>query len=1088
MKALRTISLLFASFSLVACNKPASTAEQKPGDEAPAAIASSAAVATQASNVGKLPDVVSFNEHIQPIFADTCYHCHGPDSGTREPKKEPLRLDRPEYAFAPREDGKPVIKPGDPAGSIMIQLIKEKDEDLRMPPPEAHKEISARQLALFERWIEQGAKYEEHWSFIPPVKAAVPEAKQKDWVKNPIDNFILDTLEQQNFAPNPVENPRRLYRRLSFDLTGLPPLPAAVDTFEKAFATDADKAIADAADAMMASEQGAEHFSRQWLDAIRYADTHGIHIDNYRSIWPYRDWVINAFRNNMPWDQFTIEQIGGDLLPNATLDQIVATGYGRCLPTTGEGGAIADEYFAIYAGDQVATTSAVWLGLSTQCAACHDHKFDPVSQKEFYQMTAFFRNTPMSGLDGNRADHPPNIFVPAMADRARSTTIATEITTEEKNLAARQKTAEADFQRWLTTASVPGATAPDPSLQLHLPLNESDGPFRGTLLGQPYENISPIARRETPIGKALQANAQVLTIGDVGNFSRKDSFSYSTFVFIEGEPTGAVFSRMDIKAGHRGWDFWLEAGKPAAHVIDTYPKKSTKIYAKDPLEANKWHHIAVVFDGSKPNEQYVRMFVNGQQVNHETAQKNVGNDIQSKALFLVGGRTGGDNIGGNVSLQDLRIYNRAISAAEITALSTRMPLETILAMPAEQRTPQQTKALYQFFLAKHDTVGQAILTKIEALKKEQTEINARGAVSLIMQEKPNSEPFAHVLNRGSYADVGDKVGVGVPKVLHPMTDAMPKNRLGLGQWLIDKKNPLVGRVTVNRLWGYLYGTGIVETVEDFGIMGARPSHPKLLDWLAVEFMESGWNYRHMVKLMVTSATYRQSGAVSPEKLERDPLNRLIGRAPRYRLEAEPLRDGILHQANLLVQQVGGPSVKPYQPEGIWEAVAMTQSNTRNYVADTGEKLYRRSMYTLWKRTAPPASMEILNAPSRETFCVRRELTNTPLQAFVTMNDPQFVEAFRQLATLAIQSGSDPTARLQFIAQRLITRDLTAEEITTMQETLAAATKHYTANTEDATKLISIGASKADPQVPVAELASWTIVTNQIFNLDEALTK
>jgi hypothetical protein len=475
-------------------------------------------------------------------------------------------------------------------------------------------------------------------------------------------------------------------------------------------------------------------------------------------------------------------------------------------------------------------------------------------------------------------------------------------------------------------------------------------------------------------------------------------------------------------------------------------------------------------------------------VNHEAPKKNVGNDIQSKALFLVGGRTGGDNIGGNVSLQDLRIYNRAISAAEITALSTRMPLETILAMPAEQRTPEQTKALYQFFLAKHDTVGQGILAKIEALKKEQTDITARGAVSLIMQEKPNSEPFAHILNRGAYADVGEKVSVGVPKVLHPMTDDMPKNRLGLGKWLVDKKNPLVGRVTVNRLWGYLYGTGIVETVEDFGIMGARPSHPKLLDWLAVEFMESGWNYRHMVKLMVTSATYRQSAVVSPEKLERDPLNRLVGRAPRYRLEAEPLRDGILHQANLLVQQVGGPSVKPYQPEGIWEAVAMKESNTRNYVADTGDKLYRRSMYTLWKRTAPPASMDILNAPSRETFCVRRELTNTPLQAFVTMNDPQFVEAYRQLATLAIQSGSDSTARLQFIAQRLITRDLTVEEITTMQQTLDAATKHYTAQAEDASKLTSIGASKADPQVPAAELASWTVVTSQIFNLDEALTK
>lgn len=1075
------------SFSFIlcitACKKTESAAQTK-SDEASAV----ASAPSKLIPVNTLPDVVSFNEHIQPIFADTCYHCHGPDSGTREPKKEPLRLDRAEYAFAPREDGKPVIKPGDPAASTMIQLIKEKDPDVRMPPPEAHKDITPQQLALFERWIEQGAKYEEHWAFIPPTKSALPEVKQKDWVKNPIDNFILAKLEQENFTPNPVENPRRLYRRLSFDLTGLPPAPAAVDAFEKAFAADADQAIADAADAMMATDQGAEHFARHWLDAIRYADTHGIHFDNYRSIWPYRDWVINAFRQNMPWDQFTIEQIGGDLLANPSLDQIIATGYGRCMPTTGEGGAIADEYFAIYAGDQVATTSAVWLGLSTQCAACHDHKFDPVSTKEFYQMTAFFRNTPMSGLDGNNASHPPNIFAPAIADRARAAELAKLIAEQEKLLADRVKNAEADFKQWLTTVAASRGIIADPTLLLHLPLDESDGPIRGTLNGQPYENSAAVQRVSGPTGKALLANAQILTIGDVGNFKRSDSFTYSTFINCEKPATGAVFARMNVKQGFRGWDFWLEAGRPAAHVIDTHPRKSNKIVSNEALTPGKWQHVAVVFDGSKPANQVLRIFIDGKLTAHETVSKSVGDQIQTTAPFVIGARTDTDPVSSSTALQDIRVYNRLLSNEEIAALASRMPLQNILTLPAEQRTPEQTKIIFQYFLANFDVAGKKIRDLIANLKKEDEDIKARGAMTLVMQEKPNSEPTAHILNRGSYMDKGDVVKVGVPQVLHPMTDAMPKNRLGLGQWLVDKNNPLVGRVTTNRLWGYLFGTGIVETVEDFGIMGARPSHPKLLDWLAVEFMESGWNYRHMAKLMVTSATYRQSATISPDKLERDPLNRLLARAPRFRLEAEPLRDGILHQAQLLVPQVGGPSVKPYQPEGIWEAVAMPQSNTRSYTADTGEKLYRRSMYTLWKRTAPAPTMEILNAPSRETFCVRRERTNTPLQAFVTMNDPQFVEAYRQLAGSAIQSGADTVPRLQFIAQRLLARDLSAEEIATMEQTLQSAIQYYKANAAEATKLITQGASKPNPQLPVDELASWTVVTSQIFNLDEALTK
>lgn len=1081
MKRPHTLLLLLASAALTSCSKQTTAQASK---EVSTHTPQSSAVDTATA----LPEVVSFNEHIQPILADTCFHCHGPDSSTREPKKEPLRLDRPEFAFAKREDGLDVIKPGDPKNSTMIQYIKETDPDLRMPPPEAHKEITPRQLALLEKWIEQGAQYEEHWSFVAPKKSTPPSVTNTKWVKNPIDQFILARLEQEKLQPNPTETPRRLFRRLSYDLTGLPPSPADLKAFETAFLLDADKAIAEAADKLLASSEAAEHFARQWLDAVRYGDTHGIHFDNYRSIWPYRDWVIQAFKDNKPWDKFTIEQFGGDLLPAPTLEQKIATGYARCMPTTGEGGAIAEEYYAIYAGDQVSNASALWLGLSTQCAACHDHKFDPISQKEFYEMTAFFRNTPMSALDGNNAEHPPSIYAPALADRPRMAEIEKQLAAQEKQLAERVITAKAEFDAWATSQPAPAPDAPDPSLIFALPLTESEGPLRGTLLGKPFESNTSVQRRTGASGHALVANAQVLSLGDIGNFQRTDSFSYSTFIYVEGKPNGAVFARMNHAEDYRGWDFWLEGGQPAMHIIDNWTSAGTKAVAQEALAPGKWHHVAVVCDGSKPSDQLITIYINGKAAAHTYSARKVGPNIQTAVPFTIGARTGGSNLSATTLIQDLRIYQRALSSEDVANLANRTPIQKILTIAADRRTPEQQEALFQYYLSQHDAKSKELRESMARLKLESESLNSRGAMTLVMQESPGQAPFAHVLNRGSYSDKGEKVGVGVPKVLHPMTPEMPKNRLGLGMWLVDKKNPLVGRVTMNRLWGYLFGTGIVETVEDFGIMGARPTHPQLLDWLAVEFMDSGWNYRQMAKLMVTSATYRQSSTISPEKLERDPLNRLLSRAPRFRIEAEPLRDSILKQAELLTPVVGGPSVKPYQPEGIWEAVAMPESNTRVYQQDSGDKLYRRSMYTLWKCTAPPPSMEILNAPTRELFCVRREISNTPLQAFVTLNDPQFVEGYRQLAQLAMKQSADVTERLQFIAERILARQLQEEEIAAMQKTLRASLKHYQSKAEDAQQLTAIGATKADPAIPVAELAAWTVVTSQLFNLDEALTK
>ncbi|MCW1915555.1 DUF1553 domain-containing protein [Luteolibacter sp. GHJ8] len=1057
----------------------ARTADQTIPAKAPAEVAKPAGPA--------LPETISFNEHVQPVLSEYCYHCHGPDSGTREPKSAPLRLDIEQDAFAVREDGKPVIMKGKPAESRLVQLIHEKDPEKIMPPPASHKTLDAGKIALLEKWIEQGAPYEAHWSFIPPTRSELPEAG-KDWAENPIDRFIAAKLGDAGLKPNPAEDPARFYRRMHLDLTGLPPSPADVAAFEQAAALDPDKAVGEAADKLLAGTESAEHFARHWLDAARYADTHGIHIDNYRAIWPYRDWVVRAFKANMPWDQFTLEQMAGDMLPDRTLDQQVATGFNRCLATTGEGGAISEEYDAIYAKDRVETVSAVWLGLTTGCAACHDHKFDPVSTKEFYSLTAFFRNTPMSALDGNNAEHPPNIFVPLPEDRERWVGVANELNEANGQLAARKEGARADFDAWLAKATIEPTREIDSTLVLHLPLTETAGPIRGLVDGQPREWPANVSRVSAPLGMAPVVSEGPIDLGDLGNFSRGDRVSYGGFIRIEGKPTGAVVARMNPAQSFRGWDLYLQGGRPAAHVIDSWDKSANKIIAPDELESGKWHHVMVTFDGTISGHQASAIYVDGQRANVGPYPNTVGGTIETNVQLRLGARDGGDSkLNGHVALQDFRFYRRLLSPQEIALLAQSSLLQSIVATPVEQRTKEQVESLYQYYLTNVDAPAREIQAKLDKLKSEQSMLRERGSVSLVMEEK-KEEPFAHVLTRGVYSDKGEKVPAITPAVLPPMAADAPKNRLGLARWLNDPANPLPARVTMNRTWYYFFGTGIVETNDDFGIMGARPSHPKLLDWLAIEFIESKWNYRHMLKLIVTSAAYRQSGHVSPEKLEKDPANRLISRGPRYRMDAELVRDMALSAADLLSNKIGGPPAKPYQPEGIWEAVAMPQSNTRNYRQDSGEGLYRRSLYTFWKRTAPHPAMEILNAPSREVFCVRRDRTNTPLQAFVTLNDPQFVEASRRLAEHAMEATPDPSARIDFITERLLSRKLKDEERKLALETYDAALAAYRADGKEAQAMISNGETKADAKLNVPELAAWTLVASQILNLDETLNK
>jgi hypothetical protein len=1070
--------LLLCGFAtaLIGCDTASRNSASTPEDVVPAAPAI------------PLPETVSFNEHIQPVLSEYCYHCHGPDSGTREPKDAPLRLDRMEDAFALRDDGRPVIIKGKPLESLLMKHIMSADPDMIMPPPKSHKTMGPAEIALIGRWIEQGAGYEPHWAFAPIRKPALPAAGES-WAANPVDRFIAEKHDAAGLKPNPPEDPRRFHRRLTFDLTGLPPLPEETDAFVKAHESGAQAAIEAEAARLLATTVSAEHFARHWLDAARYADTHGIHIDNYRAIWPYRDWVVRAFEANMPWDQFTTEQIAGDMLPDRTLDQLVATGFSRCLATTGEGGAIGEEYDAIYATDRVETVSAIWLGLTTGCAACHDHKFDPVSTKEFYSLTAFFRNTPMSSLDGNNAEHPPNVFVPLREDRDLWASLATEISGVEKQLADRKKIASPAFEAWLTNAAIGPSREIDSTLALHLPLTEQDGPLRGFVDGKAREWPAELSRIKAPIGNAPIISDKPIDLGDLGSFSRGDQVTFGGFIRIEGKPTGAVIARMNPDESLRGWDLYLQEGRPATHIIDSWDKSANRIVAPKPLKRGEWQHVMVTFDGTISGHQASAIYLDGKRVSAGADPNTVGGTIETAVPLRLGARHRDDAklTGGKVALQDFRFYRRLLPTAEISSLAETALLQHIVSLPVAQRTKEQTEALFQYFLANRDEPTREIQTRLDGLKKKQADVRSRGSVSLVMEEKKD-EPFAHVLTRGAYADKGEKVTPTTPAVLPPMAENAPKNRLGLARWLNDPANPLPARVTMNRTWYYFFGTGIVATNADFGIMGARPSHPKLLDWLAAEFIDSKWNYRHMITQIVTSATYRQSGVVPPEKLEKDFANRLLARGPRTRLDAEPIRDLALAAAGLLSSKIGGPPVKPYQPEGIWEAVAMPQSNTKNYKQDSGEALYRRSLYTMWKRTAAPPSMEILNAPSREKSCVQRDFTNTPLQALVLLNDPQFVEASRELAAHALKASSDFEARLDFMTLRLIARKFESAEKEIVRKSLDTALAEFRAKPDAAAKLISTGA-KAPPQgADAPEHAAWTLAASQILNLDETITR
>jgi hypothetical protein len=1062
---------------------------------------------------------VDFNRDIRPILSDACFTCHGPEEKSRQGN---LRLDSKENIFADR-NGYRIITPGESGASRLYQKVSSKDDAFRMPPAWSGRSLTPKQIELFRQWIDQGAKWQSYWAFDPPKRPAIPEVKDKAWPKNPIDNFTLARLEAEGLKPSAEADKATLLRRVSLDLTGLPPAPAEVDSFVADKSPDAYERTVDH---LLQSRHYGERMAMPWLDLARYSDTHGYHIDSLREMWPWRDWVIAAFNRNMPFDEFTIEQLAGDLLPNGTLEQKIASGFNRNNMINFEGGAIPEEYHVEYVVDRASTTATTWLGLTMGCARCHDHKYDPIKQNEFYRFFAFFNTVPERGLDGYEGNAVPVLSLPTpeqqeqMDDLKRKIAAVLTAITEKDVLALRNE--------WQKTRL---ATLPEPSrdaLAAHYAFNgdltDAISQYEGKLIR------GEITYEDGPSGKAAEFRGETrVNLGQAGDFDLHQPFAIGAWVNLYGE-SGKVFQKRDASEHWTGSELSLEdvafTGRHernlrvVVRLAAPWPDSAIEVRTKNRVPMDRSHHLLINYDGSG-KAAGLKIFVDGTRWETETAKDALHGSLRTSAPLEIGNQ----NIGGAFKgrLGDLRFYTRTLTDTEVENLAVHLPARVLLAKlagtppveiaalqpekPPEEadigelekaeskeqkqaRLEKQDQARLTEYFLKHDApekYRQAYSQLVE-LRKEKDRLEKSIATTMVMAEmsKPRD---TFVLGRGQYDNKGEKVTPGIPAFLPPMPEDLPRNRLGLAKWILDPSNPLTARVVVNQYWQQYFGTGIVKTAEDFGSQGEQPSHPQLLDWLATEFVLTGWDIKAMQRLIVTSATYRQSSRASRELIERDPENRLLARGPRFRLPAEIVRDNALAISGLLNDKIGGPSVYPYQPAGLWEEMAFGQGfSGQTYTLSTGPDLYRRGLYTVWKRTVPLPSLSIFDAPDREKCTARRGVTNTPLQALTLLNDPTYVEAARALGQRALRTGGrSDRERIDFAFKLATARSPDPQERDVLLSSLSEFRSSYRRNQPDATKLLSVGESKPDSTLDPREVAAWTTLASMIINLDETIT-
>jgi hypothetical protein len=1001
-----------------------------------------------------------FNRDIRPILSNKCFRCHGFDEKGR---KGDLRLDQREAAIATR-DGKQAIVPGKPQQSELIHRIDTTDTDDIMPPPESKFSLTAAERETLRRWIAEGAEYEAHWSLLPPTSATLPEVKRADWSRNEIDRFILARLEKEGMPPSSEAARETLLRRVSFDLTGLPPTLAEIDTF---LADKDSQAYERAVDRLLASKHFGERMAVEWLDAARYADTNGYFGDKTRSLWPWRDWVIDAYNRNLPFDQFTIEQIAGDLLPNATTAQRIATGFNRNHMANNESGIIDEEYRVEYVADRLETTGTTWLGLTIGCARCHDHKYDPITQREFYQLFSFFNNVPESGLI--KADNPPPVLsVPSQ-----------EQENELKRLAAATQQAERDFQpftaalqqqiaEWEKTAAMLLPPSPTKQLAAHFSF---DGQIDAKHFGTSLVFQNGILGQSAKFDATQHAEWE-------GTFDTDAAWTVGLWLMADTSLSG-VLSKIEPEGRRRGFEVIWQKGRFQINLVSKWGTDAIELVTQEPVSSKKWHHLVISHDGTR-RAAGMRVYIDGLPAATKIMTDSLTGSTASSEPLRIGRRDA--SLGFYGQLDELRLLQRPTTADEAEAWFWSERLRGIAAIAAAKRSAADTTLLQDWFVEHHaDAPTRAAHQRVHKTKAAETELRESIPTTLVMQEMAIPRK-AHLLTRGQYDHPAEEVRPGVPASLSEWPKDAPANRLGFARWLASKENPLTARVAVNRLWLQCFGEGLVRTVNDFGLQGEAPSHPELLDWLAVRFMQSGWDVKAMLKLMVMSATYRQSSTYSA----RDPSNRLLARGPSFRLSAEMVRDQALAVSGLLVPKIGGPSVRPYQPPGLWEAVSYNGEET--YVPDSNAGLWRRSLYTFWKRQSPPPALLTFDSPTREKCTVRRARTNTPLQSLVLLNDETYIEAARVLAAWVLAQASSESEKLALAFRRVTSRTPDAEELKQLSGLLGRQRARFAADHEAAKKLIAAGTSTRGKNIDPVELAAWTLTLHALLNLDETITR
>jgi Protein of unknown function (DUF1549)/Protein of unknown function (DUF1553)/Concanavalin A-like lectin/glucanases superfamily/Planctomycete cytochrome C len=1092
---------------------------------------------------------IDFNRDIRPILSNNCFQCHGPDEGSRMAK---LRFDTKEGAFA--KTG--VIVPGDAAKSRLLKRVITTDPDMIMPPPATGHKLTETQIKLLKQWIDEGATWGSHWAFIAPQPiglAALPQVKNKAWVRNPIDAFVLARLEKEGLTPSPEADRATLLRRVSFDLTGLPPTLTELDDFLNDKSPNAYEKVVDR---LLASPRYGERMAFKWLDAARYADTNGYQVDGERTMWRWRDYVIESFNVNKPFDQFVIEQLAGDLLPNSTLEQKIATGFNRNHRLNAEGGIVPEEYRIEYVVDRVDTTSTVFMGLTMGCARCHTHKYDPLTHKEFYQFSAFFNNIDEDGHSFDQGNAPPLMHAPTREQQSRLAQFDQDVTQSETALKALLSKHAAAQRRWEKSLQPKQQWFPDDKLIVHVPLdenapavfNQSDRDYHdkynrgkddpevkfetGWRNGQPRYEASPL-------GTGVTFDQQVYFDGGMhADFRYKSTsrdyrerFTIAAWVKADNEQAGTIVSKVSDSAAEvengvpraEGYGLYVVNGKLHFNLVFRWGEDTLRTETVEKLPLNQWQHVAVVFDGLEQWERRLRIYVNGTEAKLKFNQRSFFLLMGGSKNTLKVGAGGGPRFRFKGALDDVRLYTRAFDADEVALLANAESLHKIASIAPAERTATQTAKLQRAFLAQAAPVDlRQAVQQFVSLKQQRQAFIDDLPTTMVMAELPTPRP-AHLLRRGAYDAPAEQVERAVPAVLPPMPSDLPRNRLGLARWLTSKEHPLTARVTVNRFWQMLFGVGLVKTAEDFGAQGELPSHPELLDWLAVEFMNGEevrprprgqlsnsttlnatdevakparegagaprWDVKALLKTIVMSATYRQSSQRNPqfEDLE----NRLLARGPRTRLSVEMIRDQALLVSGLLVEKLGGPSVKPYQPEGIYKDMGF--GGLTGYDQAKGEGLWRRSLYTYWKRTLLSPTMSAFDASTREFCTVKETRTNTPLQSLNLMNDVTYIEAARLLAERMLVEGGpknsdDAATRLAWGFRVVTSRLPSAAEQQVLLRNLQKQQTYFAAQPDEARKLLTTGERRNRAKLPANEVAAYAMVASLLLNTDEAITK